>query len=66
MPYLMVEDLESRASIGPTPLSLWRRGLSGPFRGLFKLRLGDYYVIYSKTQEVAIILRTRHRSKAYR
>lgn len=40
--------------------------LSGQFKGLFKLRRGNYRVVYSKTHEGVIILRIRHRSKAYR
>ncbi|MCJ7444366.1 MAG: type II toxin-antitoxin system RelE/ParE family toxin [Methanotrichaceae archaeon] len=40
--------------------------LSGQFNGLLKLRMGDYRVVYSKTKEGVIILRIRHRSKAYR
>ena len=41
-------------------------GLTGQFKGLFKLRVSDYRVIYSKTRECALILRIGHRSKEYR
>lgn len=40
--------------------------LSGQFKGLFKYRIGDYRVIYVKTKEGVLVLRIRHRSKAYR
>ena len=40
--------------------------LTGQFKGLFKLRLGDYRVIYSKTRDCVLILRISHRSKACR
>lgn len=40
--------------------------LSGQFKSLFKLRIGDYRVVYSKKQGGVIILRIRNRSKAYR
>ncbi|MCD6383876.1 MAG: type II toxin-antitoxin system RelE/ParE family toxin [Thermoplasmata archaeon] len=40
--------------------------LSGPFKGLFKYRIGDYRVIYTKTREGILILRIGHRSKVYR
>lgn len=39
--------------------------LKGEYRGLYKLRVGDYRAIYSKTKEGVLILRIRHRGKAY-
>lgn len=39
--------------------------LSGQFKGLFKLRIGDYRVIYSKTGDCMLILRIGPRSKVY-
>ncbi len=39
--------------------------LSGQFRGLFKLRIGDYRVIYSKTGDGLLILRIGHRGTVY-
>ncbi len=39
--------------------------LSGQFKGLHKLRVGDYRVIYSRTNEGALILRVGHRSVVY-
>ncbi len=40
--------------------------LYGQFKGLFKLRAGDYRVVYAKTRGGVLILRIRHRSKVYR
>jgi len=40
--------------------------LHGEFEGLYKLRVGDYRVIYALIEEGVLILRIRHRSKAYR
>lgn len=39
--------------------------LKGEYKGLYKLRIGDYRVIYTKTKEGVLILRIRHRGKAY-
>ncbi len=40
--------------------------LHGEFAGLYKLRLGEYRVIYATIgDESVLILRIRHRSKAY-
>jgi mRNA interferase RelE/StbE len=39
--------------------------LAGEFRGLFRLRVGDYRVIYTLAGEDVIVLRIRHRSKVY-
>ena len=39
--------------------------LKGEFRGLYKLRVGDYRVIYTEAGDVVIVLRIRHRGKAY-
>ncbi len=40
--------------------------LKGEFAGLFKLRVGDYRVIYSRTEDGYLVLRIRHRRDAYR
>lgn len=44
-----------------------RRGeaLHGEFDGLFKLRVGDYRVVYALAGQNVLVLRIRHRSKAY-
>ena len=40
--------------------------LRGEFDGLYKLRIGDYRVIYAKTdRETVLVLRIGHRSKVY-
>lgn len=40
--------------------------LKGEFKGLYKLRIGDYRVIYAKTdRETVVVLRIGHRSKVY-
>jgi len=56
----VMDELEDTLSSEPN------RGepLTGQFKGLFKLRVGDYRVIYSKTRECVLILRISHRSKA--
>jgi len=45
-----------------------RRGepLSGEFSGLFRLRVGDYRVIYAITTDGYLVLRVGHRSEVYR
>lgn len=40
--------------------------LKGEFAGLFRLRIGNYRVIYSKTQKGSLVLRIAHRKEAYR
>ena len=52
------EELSSNSDCGES--------LTGQFKGLFKLRIGDYWVIYSKKQGGVLVLRIRNRSKAYR
>ena len=39
--------------------------LKGEYKGLYKLRIGNYRAIYAKTKEGVLILRIRHRGKAY-
>lgn len=40
--------------------------LRGDLAGLFKLRVGDYRVVYAKTKEGILVLRIRHRKDVYR
>jgi len=40
--------------------------LKGEFRGLFKYRIGDYRIIYSKTTDGVLVLRIAHRKEVYR
>ena len=39
--------------------------LKGEYKGMFKLRVGDYRIIYSKTKKGVLILRISHRGDAY-
>jgi mRNA interferase RelE/StbE len=39
--------------------------LHGEFEGLFKFRVGDYRVVYALAGADILVLRIRHRSKAY-
>ena len=39
--------------------------LHGEFEGLFKLRVGDFRVVYTLAGPDVLVLRIRHRSKAY-
>ena len=39
--------------------------LKGQYKGLFKLRVGDYRVMYAKTKVGVLVVRIRHRGKAY-
>jgi mRNA interferase RelE/StbE len=42
--------------------------LTGQFEGIFKLRLGDYRILYTsnKTEETIIVHFVRHRSEVYK
>ena len=40
--------------------------LKGELAGLFRLRVGDYRVIYARTKEGVLVLRIAHRKDAYR
>jgi mRNA interferase RelE/StbE len=39
--------------------------LHGEFEGLFKLRVGEYRVVYAHIGQDVLVLRIRHRSNAY-
>jgi mRNA interferase RelE/StbE len=39
--------------------------LRGEFEGLLKLRVGEYRVVYALVGPDVLVLRVRHRSKAY-
>lgn len=39
--------------------------LLGEFKGLFKIRIGDYRVIYTVVDGDVLVLRIGHRSKVY-
>jgi len=57
----LLDKLEDALSENPNAGS----PLKGQYRGLFKYRVGDYRVIYVKTIEGVLVLRIRHRGKAY-
>ena len=40
--------------------------LSGDFAGLFRIRVGDYRVIYTRTAAGYLVLRIGHRGEVYR
>ncbi len=42
------------------------QSLSGEFAGLYRLRVGDYRVIYVRTDEGYLVLRIGHRRDVYR
>jgi len=54
---------EIRDALASSPRS--GEALRGEFAGLYKLRVGDYPVIYAPLEEGVLVLRIRHRSKAY-
>lgn len=54
---------EIRNVLGNNPKS--GEALHGEFVGLYKLRIGDYRVIYALLEQDVLVLRIRHRSKAY-
>lgn len=54
---------EIRNVLGNNPKS--GEALHGEFAGLYKLRIGDYRVIYALLEQDVLVLRIRHRSKAY-
>jgi len=57
----IVHDLESSLSANPDE----GIPLKGQFKGLYKYRIGDYRVVYTKIKDGVLILRIAHRSKAY-
>lgn len=54
---------EIRNVLGNNPRS--GEALHGEFAGLYKLRIGDYRVIYALLEQGVLVLRIGHRSKAY-
>jgi len=42
------------------------KALSGEWDGCFRLRVGDFRVIFEITPEAIVIIRVRHRSDVYR
>lgn len=62
------EALRVQARIEQALLSGGREGgaLRGEFQGLYRLRVGDYRVIYARTDEGYLVLRIGHRREVYR
>ncbi len=54
---------EIRTILGDNPDA--GEALSGEFKGLFKVRIGDYRVIYTMVEHDVLVLRIGHRSKVY-
>ena len=54
---------EIRNALGDNPRS--GEALHGEFAGLYKLRIGDYRIVYALLKQDVLVLRIRHRSKAY-
>jgi mRNA interferase RelE/StbE len=52
-----------RDELGRNPGSGER--LKGEFKGLYKFRVGEYRVIYTLSGDDVVVLRIRHRAKAY-
>jgi mRNA interferase RelE/StbE len=55
---------EIRTVLGENPRS--GEPLHGEFEGLYKLRVGDYRVVYALIREDVLVLRIGHRRKVYR
>jgi mRNA interferase RelE/StbE len=58
---LLLEQLEDSLRQDPDA----GEPLKGEFRGLYKLRFGEYRVIFTKTDDRILVLRIGHRSKVY-
>lgn len=58
----VLEQLEKALSAGAPG----GKPLTGEFKGLFRLRVGDFRVIYARTDEGFLVLRVAHRREVYR
>jgi len=58
----IINELEEALSSDPD----CGEALTGQFKGLFKLRIGEYRVVYSKKLGGVLVLRIRNRNKAHR
>ncbi|MCK4401696.1 type II toxin-antitoxin system RelE/ParE family toxin [bacterium] len=58
----IIDKLETSLAQNPYAGKL----LTGEFKGLYRLRVGDYRIIYSIFDDSVLILRIAHRKKAYR
>ena len=59
---ILMDELEKVLSEDPDK----SEPLKGKNMGMFKLRVGDYRIIYAKTKNGVLILRVLHRKHAYR
>ncbi len=62
----IADRILSRIQRELTAAELRPQALHGEFAGLFKLRIGEYRVIYSRTADGFLVLRVGHRSDVYR
>ncbi len=53
----------SKIASGLADASIEGEPLQGEFKGLFRIRIGEYRVIYTLTGEDVLVLRIGHRSK---
>lgn len=58
----ILDKIDSELVKEPTP----GKTLSGKFKGLFRLRIGNYRVIYTISKDTVLILRIAHRKEVYR
>lgn len=58
----VIKELEEELSSNPD----CGEALTGQFKWLFKLRIEEYRIVYSKKQGGVLVLRIRNRSKVYR
>lgn len=58
----IIHDLESKLTGNPEI----GEALTGQFKGLYKLRVGDWRVVYSIHHESILVLRIGHRHSVYK
>lgn len=58
----ILDDIEAKLAEDPD------KGISldTPYKGLFKYRIGNFRVIYSKMHDEILVLRIGHRKKVYK
>ena len=59
----ILESLEKKLIHDPLSAGL---ALTGEFKGLYRIRIGDYRAIYSVSENNVLILRIAHRKESYR
>ncbi|MBN1166033.1 MAG: type II toxin-antitoxin system RelE/ParE family toxin [Methanospirillaceae archaeon] len=58
----IIREIEFKISVNPEI----GEGFTGQFKGLYKLRIGDWRVIYSIHHESILVLRIGHRHSVYK